>query len=128
MPEGLGRTSLDLRAVGSGSLLTLLLLDKKRAWDARSYPAGRRSFSSSGDPFGPLISRWHDSNSNEDHSTCVILAAAPAHDTARLMVLQGIKCFLHHGRSARIRYQKPPSAFKAGSCCPGAFSFLVDRS
>lgn len=32
MPEGLGRTSLDSRDVGSGSLLTLLLLDKKRAW------------------------------------------------------------------------------------------------
>lgn len=96
-------------------MLILLLLDKKRELgDAGGYPAGRGCFSFSGDPFGPLISMWHDRNPNEDHRTLVILAAAPAHDIARLMVLQGIKSFLHHGSSARTRHQKPPSAFKLG--------------
>lgn len=91
---------------------------KRELGDAGGYPAGRSCFSFLGDPFGLLISMWHDGNPNEDHWTCMILAAA----------LQGIKHFLHHGSSARTRHQKPLSAFKAGSHCPRALSFLADES
>jgi len=128
MPEGLGRTSLGSRAVGSGSFLTLLLLDKKRAWGCWWLPSRKGLLLLFRRSLWSLISMWHDCHPNEDHRACVILAAAPAHAIARFTVLQDIKCFLHHGSSVTTGLQKTPGAFKAGCYCPRALSFLADGS